>query len=84
MSNNEFKWWQAYSMVRPLQATRLDIMEANIIGAFTGSRPSNCLSDWFDPMKDPELKAEKDAETVKELQELEAKNKSKCQAKSKK
>ena len=84
MSNNEFQWWMAYAQCRPLQPTRLDYMEAHILGAFTGSRPSELLSDWFDPMKDPELKAEKDAETVRELQELEAKNKKACQEKLKK
>lgn len=69
MSDNELEWWQCFSFCRPLEPTRQDWMEARLIGCFAGVSPREAREDWFDPMRDEDLKKERDARTVKELEE---------------
>ncbi|MCM8527315.1 MAG: hypothetical protein NE327_12415 [Lentisphaeraceae bacterium] len=75
MSDNELEWWLCFSFCRPLEPTRQDWMEARLISSYTGISPREARKDWFDPMLDEEMKADRDAKVKEELEELNRKNK---------
>lgn len=77
VSYNELEWWQARAMIRPLQPERNDIFEARFVGVMAGKKPQDVIMDWFSLDNDPDYIKSIDEQTVRELQEAEARRKAK-------
>lgn len=84
ISHNELIWWQAYYGIKPMESTRMDIMEGRIVGVFASKSPHETTIDWFDNERDPEWRKARDLKLKEELEELEARHKAQWHDKLKK
>jgi hypothetical protein len=66
-SNNELMWWRAMASVRPTGERRIDILEARLMGCFSGTSAEKLLLNWFDKSHDPEFKKQQDADILASL-----------------